>query len=230
MKPIKVLLLDYSIDRSETAVIKANLPTDIHLTSLFIDTEESFSLDLINQGFTHVIHSGSAHSVNDTVAFTHRALDFIQEANELGIWQMGICFGHQMICRAMLGEKAVRPSPKGFEVGWKSVDFFDQAQEWFQVRDQEKLWQHHFDEVIELPVGSEILATNEHTQIQAYINDSEHLFGNQFHPEFGKIAGNNYFLKDRELLRKHHFDVDEIMKEGPSIENGKTFFHFFLNQ
>ena len=92
------------------------------------------------------------------------------------------------------------------------------------------VWQHHFDEVTVLPEASELLATNSHTSIQAYINYEQRLFGTQFHPEFDKEAGNKIFLKDRKLLERNNYDVDEITRQKPSFETGKVFFGFFLEK
>lgn len=225
-----ILLLDYSVNRAETAIIKSCLPNDANITSLFIDTEKSLPEDLIGLDYTHVIHSGSALSINATAPFTEKAIKFIQDAKAKGVWQMGICFGHQLICRALVGKHAVRSSPNGFEVGWKDLTFMDKAISLFGVRENESVWQHHFDEVIDLPKGSELLATNDHSKIQAYINYELHLLGTQFHPEFNKLSGNNYFLDDREFIEKHHFSVAEIIQQEPSFDTGKVFFGFFLNQ
>jgi len=96
------------------------------------------------------------------------------------------------------------------------------------IRESEVVWQHHFDEVIELPQGSELLATNAHTKIQAYINYGQRLFGTQFHPEFDRETGNPLYLEDRELLERNNYNVDDIVKGGPSFEAGKIFFGFFL--
>ena len=98
------------------------------------------------------------------------------------------------------------------------------------IREREIVWQHHFDEVTELPPGSELLATNAHTDIQAYVNYEQRLFGTQFHPEFDKEPGNKIYLEDRELLEKNNYNVDEMIKGGPSIETGKIFFGFFLEK
>ncbi|WP_109852542.1 type 1 glutamine amidotransferase [Aquimarina sp. AU58] len=230
MKQKKVLILDYSVDQSEIPVIKQCLPTAIEVSSLYIDTEASFPDDLIKTAFTHVIHTGSALSITETAPFTKKAIDYIQKINAKGVWQMGICYGHQLICKALVGDHVVRSSPNGFEVGWEQVSFTDTATDLFNVRKQETVWQHHFDEVVELPKGSEILATNTHTKIQAYINYERKLLGIQFHPEFNRESGNDYFLKDRKFLEKNHKNVDAIINEGPSFDSGNIFFDFFLNQ
>ena len=141
---------------------------------------------------------------------------------------MGICYGHQLICGALVGEHAVQTSPKGLEAGWNNVKFVNSSMNALCVRENETVWQHHFDEVIELPKGSELFATNQHTKIQAYINYEQHLFGMQFHPEFDKEAGDKNFLEDKLLQSKYNFDVNEMIKRGPSFETGKVLFGFFL--
>lgn len=82
--------------------------------------------------------------------------------------------------------------------------------------------------MIDLPEGSVRLATNGHTEIQAYINEQQKIFGTQFHPEFDRYAGNAIFLRDRALLEAHQHDVDIILNSGPSLDAGTVFFDFFL--
>jgi len=230
LTPKKILILDYSTTRVEASAIKRWLPADAEVVALFIDTEESFPGDLAENNFTHIIHSGSELSITEKASFTEKVIAFVQAARDKGIWQMGTCYGHQLLCLALVGEKAVRKAPAGFEVGWKTVNFTDKAKEMLGVREKESVWQHHFDEVIELPKGSALLATNSHTKIQAYINTEQHLFGSQFHPEFDREAGNRIFLRDRELLASHHYDAEKIVEAGPSLDTGKIFYDFFLRQ
>jgi len=224
----KALILDYSVDRSETSVIQRWLVSQAEVTSLFIDTAESFPDNLLQEPYTHIIHTGSALSINRPAPFTPKALKYIRELVKKGTPQMGICYGHQLICLALLGPQAVRKAPAGFEVGWPEVHFLIDRFQIPQVSKTERIWQHHFDEVIQLPERSRVIAENQHTLIQAYINESLRLFGTQFHPEFDRETGNEAFIKDRELLTKNHYNVNEIVKQGPSLEAGKVFFNFFL--
>ena len=109
----------------------------------------------------------------------------------------------------------------------KDVGF--QKQKLLNLNPVERIWQHHFDEVTELPEDSQIIATNSHSRIQAYINYEKHLLGTQFHPEINVRQGNNYFLKDRRLLEANGYDVDAMVKQMPSFNTPKVFFEFFLN-
>ncbi|WP_299767021.1 hypothetical protein [uncultured Dokdonia sp.] len=231
MKKRKILILDYSVDRLETPTIKSCL-TEAHyeVSSLFIDTEDSFPDTLIEKEYTHIIHTGSALSINEMAPFTEKAIKYIRDARDKGIWQMGICYGHQLICKALVGPQAVRSSPHGFEVGWGSVKFVNTANEILQVKKQEQVWQHHFDEVIALPEGSEILATNDHSAVQAYINYEQHLLGTQFHPEFSKKSGDAYFIKDRAFIESNDIKVDELVTGCPSFDTANVFFSYFLSQ
>ena len=63
-----------------------------------------------------------------------------------------------------------------------------------------------------------MIATNNHSKIQAYINYEKRLLGTQFHPEINLRQGNNYFLKDRTLLEKNGFDVDAMVQQNPSCD------------
>lgn len=223
-----ILILDYSTDRSETPAIKRWLPADAKVTAIYIDTKESFPNDLLERKFTHGIHTGSALSITKTAPFTQKAVTFIRNARDNGIAQMGICYGHQLVCKALVGDSAVRSSPKGLEAGWGAVTFTDKGQEALGLRGNEVIWQHHFDEVTELPKGSELLATNLHSEIQAYVNFKQRLLGTQFHPEFDRETGNQLYLEDRKLLEKNGYSVDEMIKGSPSFETGKVFFGFFF--
>jgi GMP synthase-like glutamine amidotransferase len=224
----RILILDYSVNQEETGVIRNSLPSGIEVSSLFIDTEESFPCDLIQKDYTHVIHTGSILSVNEDAPFTNKAVSYIKSLRDNGVWQMGICYGHQLLCRALLGKDAVRPSPKGFEVGWKEVSFTAKAIQMLKVRSTEKVWQHHFDEVIKMPEDSELLAMNSHSEIQSYVNFNQHLLGTQFHPEFDKISGDKYFQNDKLFIEKQGFEIDEIVMQSPSFDTRKVFFEFFL--
>jgi GMP synthase (glutamine-hydrolysing) len=124
----------------------------------------------------------------------------------------------------------VRSSPNGLEAGWEKVTFTDKGVKILSLRETEVLWQYHFDEVTELPEGSELLATNAHTEIQAYVNYEQRLLGTQFHPEFDKRTGDEIYLSDRVLLEKNKYNVDEMVKDGPSFDTGKFFFGYFFEK
>ncbi|MBF0276992.1 MAG: hypothetical protein HQM13_04350 [SAR324 cluster bacterium] len=224
---MKIQIFDYSIERIEAGLIRQWLPKDAEVLTHYIDSEESFPLE--TEEVTHIIHSGSSLSIREKAPFTERAIESVRTARDKSIPQMGICYGHQLICLALVGEQAVQRSAKGLEVGWGEVAFREGATQIPGTSSQEKIWQHHFDEVIILPEGSELIATGKHTPIQAFVNFRHRLFGTQFHPEFDRERGNRFFLEDRKLIESHQYRVDEIIQSGPSLNAGQIFFSFFLN-
>lgn len=230
MKNPKILILDYSIDQFETPLIESCFEKNIETHTFHIETEDSFPENWEEMNFTHIIHSGSTLSINDVSPFTEKAITLVQKASEMKIWQMGICYGHQLIALALVGKQAIRPASKGFEVGWEKVYFLDSATYLFDVKGEEDVWQHHFDEVVELPIWSELLATNGHSHIQAYINYESLVLGTQFHPEFDFEKGNAFFRSDRKNLVNLGVDVDEILRGEPTFDSKSVIFNFFLKQ
>jgi GMP synthase-like glutamine amidotransferase len=226
----KILILDYSLDQFETPLIESAIPDGIEILSIHVRIGEDIPEGILRQSFTHVIHSGSSLSINEEAPFTQRVIRLIRAAVGREIWQMGICYGHQLLNKVLVGDHAIRAVPRGFEVGWKRVWFLDAARQLFDVKGDELLWQHHFDEVVEIPMWSELLATNGHTHIQAFVNFDLKLLGTQFHPEFDEAKGNAFFRKDQSLLEEHGFNLDEILAEKPTMDSRKTFFEYFLSQ
>lgn len=226
----KVLILDYSLDAFETPLIESVIPKGITIQSIHVKKAEDIPDGILEEGATHIIHTGSTLSINEEAPFTQKAVQLVKDASEKQIWQMGICYGHQLLNKVLVGNHAVRKAPAGMEGGWRKVWFLDAATQLLGIKQEEILWQHHFDEVVELPLWSELLATNEHSHIQAFINYELKVLGTQFHPEFDERKGNAFFRKDRPLLEKNGFDVDEMIKGKPSFDSRKTFFEFFMEQ
>jgi GMP synthase (glutamine-hydrolysing) len=224
----RILILDYSVDRSETALVRKYIAAEDDHTAVFVDQADSLPHDLLAGGYTHVIHTGSALSIVKPAPFTEAALALIRELPATGAAQMGICYGCQLVCLAFCGKDSVRRSPRGLEAGWGAVELTGEGPTIPETGRREIVWQSHFDEVVALPPGSLIMARGEHTTIQAFINQELRLFGTQFHPEFDRDDGNRQFLRDRDLLESNGYDVDAVVQDGPSLDTGATFIGFFL--
>lgn len=227
---MKVQILDYSTHQGAATLFKRYIPDDIEVSTHYIYSEDSIAKACEETGITHVIHSGSSLSINEQHPFSDLALDNIHRLKDQRISQLGVCFGHQLLCRALVGQQAIQASPNGFEAGWCDVVFVDGATPIPGLSGVEVMWQHHFDEVTELPADSELIATATHSPIQAWLNSSLRVMGMQFHPEFDRDSGNAYFLNDRALLQQHDMDADALTQSGPSGKHGESIFNYFLNQ
>jgi GMP synthase-like glutamine amidotransferase len=223
----RVLILDYSVDRSEAALFRKGFPEGTLSEAVFVSTAE----DLPDPGgFTHVMHTGSSLSICGDAPFMVAAEDLIRRLADSGIPQLGICYGHQLLCRALVGIHAVRRAPGGLEMGWCAITQTGDPVEVPEAGKSFTVLQSHFDEVVEMPSGSEIVMTGGGSRVQGFVNRGMKLFGMQFHPEFDRDTGNRMFRKDRALVEGNGLDLEQILAGGPSIDSGRIFFGHFLER
>ena len=94
---------------------------------------------------------------------------------------LGICFGHQLIAYC-LGAKVGR-APQGWGVGRQAYDWKLENFPGAPGKNDLALLVSHQDQVLELPQGATLLASNAHCPVGAYAVDKT-AFCVQGHPEF----------------------------------------------
>lgn len=133
-------------------------------------------------GYAGMMLTGSAASAVDGEPWLDRVYDLIREARERALPTLGICFGHQLVPRALFGEHAVRRSPTS-ELGWLEIrrtaenPLFDGVPESFPC------FVSHFDEVTPGLPELDVFAASERCAVQAYQVHGAPIWGLQFHPE-----------------------------------------------
>ena len=226
MKTVNVLILDYSVDRSEAPLFRRYFPDNCASTAVYIYSGDTFPDPL---EYSHVMHTGSSLSICEEAFFLEDAEEIVRKCVAGNIPQMGVCYGHQLICRALLGSSAIGRCANGLEAGWIDVEMIGRGLEIPGAAPVSRVLQSHFDRVTEIPDTSEVIAANDHTDIQGFIDFKKSLFSLQFHPEFTRSDGNGLFLKEARLLEDNGIDLASILDDGPSIETGKVFFEYFFN-
>lgn len=129
------------------------------------------------------ITTGSRHGVNDGHGWSNRLADFVallyREKRKL----VGICFGHQLIAKALGGE--VVQSDKGWGIG-VSFNQVQKTKPWMEPPSQAlDLVVSHQDQISRLPAEAEILASSPFCPFYM-VQYQEHFLSIQGHPEFSR--------------------------------------------
>jgi GMP synthase-like glutamine amidotransferase len=125
--------------------------------------------------------TGSRHGVYENLDWMIKLEEFVQEVDRASIPLVGICFGHQIIAKA-LGGKVVK-SDKGWGVGLHQYTV-DNSPEWLEdEQTQIGIYAFHQDQVVEKPPGATVLLSSEFCPY-AGLKYDDHAFSVQGHPEF----------------------------------------------
>jgi GMP synthase-like glutamine amidotransferase len=208
----RLLLLDYSTDASLGPATSRWFPRGCDLRVWrMLDGEPLPEL----ADATCVAHTGSALSINDDPPFLADAMALARAAVARRLPQLGICYGHQLLARALGGRELVRRCPAGPEIGWLPVDFSALGQARLRVPARCVIWQFHHDEVVAPPSGAQVLASSPRCRVQAFLDSDRLLLGTQFHPEVDPELGNAIYLDKAEQLRGHGLDARELILGEP---------------
>jgi GMP synthase (glutamine-hydrolysing) len=130
-----------------------------------------------------VVMTGSPRSVTEPEPWMDDAAAYLLDAARSRP-VLGVCFGHQLIARALGGR--VERNPRGREAGTTEVRLTEAGRRdalFSRIPTPFAVHQTHEDHVPELPPGATLLAENEHSPVQAY-GVRESIRCVQFHPEF----------------------------------------------
>jgi len=160
----------------EHALNTAGIPLDIHFYAV-IDGE--FPDDV--HACDVYMSSGSKWGVNDDQPWIRQLELFIQDLYSAGKGFVGICFGHQLIARALGGE--VQKAENGWGVGIAHTSLVNNRQ-WMQPQKTDlALVVSHQDQITRLPDNTNVLMSSDFCPY-SMIQVGEHFLGLQGHPEF----------------------------------------------
>ncbi len=137
----------------------------------------------VRSGADGVIISGSPRDAWNEDPVNLKLCEVVGECRDRGIPLLGVCYGHQLLARALGG--VVGRHPEGLELGNTPVRLTAAGRvspllaglpERFEVLSS------HVDAVLEMPPGGELLVEGDFTRNQGF-HWGNQLFGVQFHPE-----------------------------------------------
>jgi GMP synthase (glutamine-hydrolysing) len=131
-----------------------------------------------------VVIAGSHAMVTQDLDWSLAMEAWVPKLIQAQIPLLGICYGHQLIARAMGG--VVDFHPKGIEIGTTDIDCLDSGDKDPLFRDLPKQFKAHvchFQSVIKLPDSAVILTKNRFEPHHAF-RIGKSAWGVQFHPEY----------------------------------------------
>jgi len=127
------------------------------------------------------IITGSKSSVYDDKPWIRNLEALVRDLNDGRHKLIGICFGHQVIAKALGG--VVDKSPKGWGCGIQRYRLSDSALEADAVGSELSLIASHQDQVMTAPAGAVVIAASDHCNIAGFRVGS-HILTFQGHTEF----------------------------------------------
>jgi GMP synthase-like glutamine amidotransferase len=158
--------------------------------------------DVSPSDYDLIVTLGSASAAyDDSIPWVGRELRLLSEAGERDVPVLGICFGGQILARA-LGGQAFRNQRA--EIGWRRIRSSDH-----ELVPEGPWLQWHFD-AFAAPPGSRLIAENE-IGPQAYI--AGRCLGMQFHPEVTAEILRDWATSDRDELTREGVDPAALVEE-----------------
>ncbi|OMO54175.1 Glutamine amidotransferase type 1 [Corchorus olitorius] len=133
---------------------------------------------------------------------------------------LGICFGHQVLCRSLGGK--VGKACSGWDIGLRKIkmvkdlsgsNFMEELND-DEIPNSLSIIECHQDEVWEIPMGAQVIAFSEKTGVEMFAIGN-HILGIQGHPEYTKDILFN--LIDR-LLNSNSIENDFAEKAKLGLE------------
>jgi len=162
------------------------------------------------------LFTGSKWSVYDDETWISGAHEIARELHEACRPTIGICFGHQLIARALGGR--VEKAAEGWGVGVHTARVLQQR-EWMKpARRTMSLLVSHQDQVTVLPPGAELLASHAFCPYDTLQIDN-HMLTFQGHPEFPKSYLQYIMRNRRERLGEDTYQEGMASLSSPTEED-----------
>ncbi|KAL8676528.1 MAG: hypothetical protein Q9186_006959 [Xanthomendoza sp. 1 TL-2023] len=178
-----------------------------------------------------VFLTGSKYDSFATNPWTNALVDFTKQIlAQTRVKLVGVCFGHQIIGRAM-GAKVGRNDSQGWEVSVTDVDLTTEGQTFFEGKDKLSIYQMHKDIVFHHPAGVQPLGSTDRCLVQGMFVPGR-VITVQGHPEFTE----EILVEILEVRHEQGVFGDEIYEEAMArvgkkhdgLMVGKRFIEFFV--
>ncbi|MDC0598383.1 glutamine amidotransferase [Gammaproteobacteria bacterium] len=169
-----------------------------------------------------LVITGSAAMLTDNNDWSNYSSRYIQQAVKQNIPVLGICFGHQLIAKALGGKVDFHPA--GREIGTTVVSLSKEGQQdplFKNLKNQFYVQVSHSQSVIELPDQAEILASNDFESHHS-LRYGENVWGVQFHPEFSAAVMKAYVTERNQDLTAEGLSVEGLLSTISETSRAKS--------
>lgn len=177
------------------------------IRGLKVDPSEVTVFDAVNNRdlpeidrIKSAVIAGSHAMVTENLPWSLNIEDWIPGIIENHIPLLGICYGHQLIAKAMGGVIAYHPG--GMELGTKEITLFESSRKdplFDGFPERMNVHVSHSQTVATLPPGAVLLAGNNFEPHHAF-RIGKNTWGVQFHPEYDTLIMQAYISQSAKLF------------------------------
>ncbi|XP_009360006.1 gamma-glutamyl peptidase 5-like [Pyrus x bretschneideri] len=143
------------------------------------------------QSYDGFVISGSPYDAYGNDYWIIKLCFLLQTLDAMEKKVLGICFGHQVLCRALGGK--VGKAYTGWDIGLRKVKLVKELAPFSFLNDLDdvplplalSIIECHQDEVWEVPLGAEVIGYSDKTGVEMFTIGG-HVLGIQGHPEYSK--------------------------------------------
>jgi|TARA_B110000444_G_scaffold214031_1_gene211109 GMP synthase (glutamine-hydrolysing) len=211
-------------DNLKNLVLKLEPGSDIKIINPAKKEETKEALEKINE-YHGIIFTGGAMRINDMTDEIKKHISFASSCFKHNKKILAICWGLQ-VCSTAAGGK-VAPANNGAHIGIASdVKINNEGKNNLIYKNKKNIFTtpaFNFDEVIEIPDGAMLLASDEINKVMGiyFKADNSEIWGLQYHPdyEYSQMISLTNARKDRLLSNKVFNNESDYLKHIMLIEN-----------
>lgn len=182
-----------------------------------------------NEEIAGVIITGSHNMVTEELEWSVKIEKWLPEISKSGTPILGICYGHQLINKALGGVSGFNPN--GLELGTNEVFLKETAQNDPLFKDIPKSFPAHTvhaQSILQLPDDAISLAKNEKEPNHSFrINNFT--WGVQFHPEFSADIMSAYVKQVGKLKELEETEIEHLYNKVRPTNFSKKILDNFLS-